>query len=67
MNPIVLVCILLVGAWFLIGEKSFGDKLLLLGIMVGIYIVYALLNGASLNDIFVPLREFFNSRNPTKI
>lgn len=61
---IILVCILVLGAWFLIGEKSFGDKLLLLVIALGVYVVYRLLGGATVADIFAPILQFLNNRNP---
>ena len=57
MRTIVFIGIgLLLGSWFLLGEKkSPVEKLITLIVLVSIYVGFRLLNGASMDEILAPL------------
>ena len=48
---IMLMVGLVIFAWFVIGER-FLEKFLILLVLVGLYVGYMLLTGASIQDIF---------------
>ena len=56
-----ILVLLIIFAWFLVGEeKSFGEKLGVILIFVGLYAAYRFLNGDSAKEIFVdPLLYIF--------
>jgi len=58
---IAVLVLLIIFSWFLIGEeKSFGEKVGVLLVFLGLYTGYKMLNGASFQDIFLdPLIYFF--------
>lgn len=54
-NMVILSVILLVGAWFLLGDKSsFGEKLTILLALLFVYAVYRLMNGATIPELLSP-------------
>jgi hypothetical protein len=63
MPPILIgvLVLLIIFAWFIVGEeKSFGEKLGVLLIFVGLYAAYRFLNGSNAKEVFIdPLMIFF--------
>lgn len=57
-SMIVIGVILLLGSWFLLGEKkSFLEKLLLLAGILAVYASYRLMSGATMEQILAPLTQ----------
>jgi|WetSurSiteA1Bulk_404760.scaffolds.fasta_scaffold594378_2 hypothetical protein len=55
---LIISVILILGAWFLLGEKrSFLEKLILLLGLLFVYIAYRLMSGATPQDLLIPFRE----------
>ena len=53
---IIIVAILLLGSWFVLGEKkSFGEKLAIVFGIIAIYVAYRLMGGATFQEILAPL------------
>jgi len=47
--------VLLLGSWFLVGKRSFTEKLTLLIIVIAIYVGFRLISGATMEEILTPL------------
>ena len=52
---LIIIAVMLVGAWLLLSEKSPGDKLAIIVALTAIFIIYRLIGGATIQDIFSPL------------
>ena len=59
---IIVLVLLIIFGWFVIGEeKSFGEKITTLLIFLSVYVIYRLLNGASLKEALIdPVVYFLN-------
>jgi hypothetical protein len=61
---IMIGAALLFGAWFVIDQRSFSEKVGLIVIIFICYVIYQYLGGATLSDIFNPIIDFFNLGTP---
>ena len=61
---IILGAALLFGAWFVLDQRSLGEKMGLLLILGALYIGFRWLSGDSLGDIFAPVITFFTNLPP---
>ncbi len=55
-NLIIIGVLLLLGSWFVLGEKkSFWEKLAVVLAVVFVYVAYRLMSGATFEEIIAPL------------
>ena len=59
---------LILGTWFLMGEKkSVGEKISLLIFLIAVYVAFRLLTGATLDEIMAPLLDTSGFVGPEEI
>ena len=57
-NLIIIGVLLLLGSWFVLGEKkSFWEKLAVVLAVVFVYVAYQLMSGSTFEEIIAPLLQ----------
>lgn len=61
---IILGAALIFGAWFVLDQRSLGEKMGLLLTLAFLYIGFRWLSGDTMSDIFSPVTQFFSNFPP---